>query len=84
MLIIDDFWGCASSGGVHHMVIYVIHLVRPLIPKVNIVKNLTPGIWYAQLDHLSYGAIQKLASVTLGMDLQGLILLEIYGSCMVG
>ncbi len=63
---------------------YVIRLAKLLISKVNVVKNLTPEIWHSQLGHLSYGAMQILASVALGMEFKGSIQSEIYGGCMVG
>ena len=63
---------------------YVTRLAKPLISKVNVVKNLTTEIWHFRLSHLSYGAIQILASVALDMEFQGSIPLEIYGGCMVG
>ncbi len=63
---------------------YVIRLAKPLVPKVNVVKNPTPEIWHARLGHLSYVAMHKLASVALGMTLNGPIPTEICGGCMVG
>lgn len=62
---------------------YVIRLAKPLDPKVNVVKNPTPEIWPAWLGHLSYGVMQKLASVALGMTLNGPIPTEICGGCKV-
>lgn len=62
---------------------YVICLAKPLVPKVNIMKNLILKIWHAWLDYLSYGAMQKLASVALNMELKGPILLEICESYIV-
>ena len=63
---------------------YIIRLAKFFVPKVIVVKNLTPKIWHAQLGHLSYGAMQKMASVALGMELKGLLSLEICKGCMVG
>lgn len=62
---------------------YVIRLANPLIPKVNIVKNPTNKIWHTRLGHLSYGAMQKLESVALGIALNGPIPAEICGGCMI-
>ena len=63
---------------------YVIRLAASLAPKVNVVKSPTPKIWHARLGHLSYGGMQKLASVALGMELKGPLPSEICGGCMVG
>lgn len=48
---------------------YVIFLAKSSFPKINVVKNLTPEIWHARLGHLSYGAMQKLESVALSIEL---------------
>ncbi len=63
---------------------YVICLARSSVSKVNVVKNPTLEIWHAQLDHLSYGAIQILIYVASGIELKGPIPSEICGGCMVG
>ena len=62
---------------------YVICLAKPLVSKVNVVKNLTSEIWHAWLGYLSYGTMQKLASVTLDMEFKSPILSEIYRGCIV-
>lgn len=62
---------------------YVIRLAKPLIPKVNMLKNPRPKIWHAYLSHLSYEAIQKLASIALNITLNSFIPTKICGSCMV-
>lgn len=62
---------------------YIIRLTKPLIPKVNIVKNPTPEIWHIRLGYLSYKVIQKLSSVVFGMQLKDLISLKICGGCMI-
>ncbi len=63
---------------------YVIRLAKRLVPKVNVVRNPTPKIWHSRLGHLNCAAMQKLASVALGMTLNGRIQTEICGGCMVG
>lgn len=63
---------------------YVIRLAKTLVPKVNIVKNLTLKIWYAWLGHLSYSAIYELAFVALDMTFIDSIQTKIGGGCMIG
>lgn len=62
---------------------YVIYLAKPLLSKVNIVKNPTLKIWHTYLDYLSYKVIQKLAFVALDITLNGLIPTKICRDCMV-
>ena len=63
---------------------YIIYLVKPAIPKVNVKKNLTPEFWHTWLSHLSYGAMQKLVSIASGIEFKRPILSEICGNYIVG
>lgn len=57
---------------------YIICLTRIFVLKVNIVKTSIPEIWHTWLGHLSYLAIQKLASNILNIIVNGLISIKIY------
>lgn len=63
---------------------YVICLAKSLVLKIKVVKNPTLDIWYAWLGYLSYGGMQKLTFVALGIELKDSLLLKICGGYMVG